>query len=385
MRKRVVVIGGGVAGLTAAHELIERGFDVKLYERNTRLGGKAASQNNTNGFPAEHGFRFFPGWYQHLPDTLKRIPYEERYEKRTVHDNLIAVEKTLFAGYHYDSVEALVRLPRSWDDIKTAASFARQLPELGLTGDDISFFFAKLLKFATTPESIRARDYDEITWWSFLEADTRGPSFQKYSATGLTRNTVAAKPKEASAYCIGHCAIRTLFDSLRPQGMDRVLNGPTNEVWIDPWRAYLAAQGVDFTTEAELDSIEFDREKIKAVTFTIQDSRRHRSEARAEALRLLSRLHASADGWLPAFILQKTGGYGTNTLLSSWEHELQVGRGGDLELGLQSELRTFIETPPRQERSKEEDDELVAWRTAEYENACGAHSRALESIVVEAE
>ena len=24
--------------------------------------------------PAEHGFRFFPGFYRHLPDTMKRIP-----------------------------------------------------------------------------------------------------------------------------------------------------------------------------------------------------------------------------------------------------------------------------------------------------------------------
>jgi heterodisulfide reductase subunit A-like polyferredoxin len=28
----VVIIGGGVAGLTAAHELIERGFTVHIYE-----------------------------------------------------------------------------------------------------------------------------------------------------------------------------------------------------------------------------------------------------------------------------------------------------------------------------------------------------------------
>jgi protoporphyrinogen oxidase len=37
---RVAVLGAGVAGLTAAHELIERGFEVEVYER-TALGGKA--------------------------------------------------------------------------------------------------------------------------------------------------------------------------------------------------------------------------------------------------------------------------------------------------------------------------------------------------------
>jgi len=41
-RQTVAVFGGGFAGLTAAHELAERGFDVSLYERRA-WGGKARS------------------------------------------------------------------------------------------------------------------------------------------------------------------------------------------------------------------------------------------------------------------------------------------------------------------------------------------------------
>ena len=40
----VIVIGGGVAGLTAAHELVERGFTVNVYETRPDWGGKARSQ-----------------------------------------------------------------------------------------------------------------------------------------------------------------------------------------------------------------------------------------------------------------------------------------------------------------------------------------------------
>src|SRR3954468_1614538 len=77
----VAVLGGGVAGLSAAHELVERGFSGTVYERSARFGGKARSYgvpgSGTDGrhdLPAEHGFRFFPGFYRHLPDTMKRIP-----------------------------------------------------------------------------------------------------------------------------------------------------------------------------------------------------------------------------------------------------------------------------------------------------------------------
>src|SRR6266700_6024351 len=40
MSMRVAVLGGGVGGLSAAHELIERGFDVSVYERRDVIGGK---------------------------------------------------------------------------------------------------------------------------------------------------------------------------------------------------------------------------------------------------------------------------------------------------------------------------------------------------------
>jgi phytoene dehydrogenase-like protein len=44
-RAEVVVVGGGLAGLTAACYLARAGADVTLFEKASRLGGRAASQN----------------------------------------------------------------------------------------------------------------------------------------------------------------------------------------------------------------------------------------------------------------------------------------------------------------------------------------------------
>src|SRR5215469_1066191 len=43
MQQTVAILGAGVAGMSAAHELAERGFQVRVYERNSVLGGKARS------------------------------------------------------------------------------------------------------------------------------------------------------------------------------------------------------------------------------------------------------------------------------------------------------------------------------------------------------
>src|SRR3954462_10505398 len=97
----VAVLGGGVAGLSAAHELAERGFAVTVYEQRDAPGGKARSipvaGSGTDGrtdLPGEHGFRFFPGFYRHVPDTMARIPSPAG---KTVHDHLVGATRILFA------------------------------------------------------------------------------------------------------------------------------------------------------------------------------------------------------------------------------------------------------------------------------------------------
>jgi phytoene dehydrogenase-like protein len=42
-RGKVVILGGGIAGMSAAHELLERGFEVDVFERKSIAGGKARS------------------------------------------------------------------------------------------------------------------------------------------------------------------------------------------------------------------------------------------------------------------------------------------------------------------------------------------------------
>ncbi|MEF8856480.1 MAG: FAD-dependent oxidoreductase [Haloplanus sp.] len=79
---RVAVLGGGVGGLSAAHELAERDFEVTVYEARSRPGGKARSFSistpDGGTVPAEHGFRFFPGFYRNLRETMERIPCRSR-------------------------------------------------------------------------------------------------------------------------------------------------------------------------------------------------------------------------------------------------------------------------------------------------------------------
>ena len=75
--KKVAIIGAGIAGLTSAILLTERGFKVKLIERDNFLGGKVGSWDVKfdDGFETkvEHGFHAFFRQYYNLREILKKI------------------------------------------------------------------------------------------------------------------------------------------------------------------------------------------------------------------------------------------------------------------------------------------------------------------------
>ena len=57
-RARVVVAGGGLAGLTAAFELSRRGARVHLVDARSRLGGRVHTLRDADGIHAEAGGEF---------------------------------------------------------------------------------------------------------------------------------------------------------------------------------------------------------------------------------------------------------------------------------------------------------------------------------------
>jgi uncharacterized protein with NAD-binding domain and iron-sulfur cluster len=281
MNESVAVVGGGVAGLTAAHELIKRGFKVHVYERRSFFGGKAASYRvpktrtaraTKDDPPGEHGFRFFPGWYRHVFATMREIPYREKktlYQGATVADNLVEVRTSRLAWLGRPTIDLPLQVPRNVTEAVSATQFLASFGELGLSAGEVKLFFGKLVEIAAMSEAERVDRLDKISWWEFLECDDPARS-QAYTdfIRATTRTMVAAKAEEASAYTIGRIAIRTFLDTMT--SVDRVLNGPTNEIWIEPWIDHLKRKGVVFHTEMELDSIQFDAKSRRVRRLFVQ-------------------------------------------------------------------------------------------------------------------
>jgi len=74
---KVAIIGGGCAGLAAAWELSKQpNFQVSVYEKSWRLGGKGASGRDDRGRIIEHGLHMWLGFYENAFKMIREC-YEE--------------------------------------------------------------------------------------------------------------------------------------------------------------------------------------------------------------------------------------------------------------------------------------------------------------------
>jgi uncharacterized protein with NAD-binding domain and iron-sulfur cluster len=269
---RVAILGGGVAGLTAAHELADRGFEVVVLEARAIPGGKARSlpvpDSATDGrsdLPAEHGFRFFPGFYRHVPDTMRRIPVGGT----TVFDRLTGATRILVAQSHgRNELVAGAHLPESLEDLGVLSRFLLGLmTSLGIPPAEHAWLMERLLTLLTSCDDRRFKQWELESWWGFVRAEQRSPTFRRFLADGLTRTLVAARAREISARTGGLILAQLLFDLTRAGGRaDRVLDAPTNEAWIDPWVTHLRDLGVELRLSTAVNGLTVSGGRIAGVT-----------------------------------------------------------------------------------------------------------------------
>ena len=284
MNKKVVVLGGGVAGMSAAHELIERDFEVEVYESLSIPGGKArsmgvpnpqpppwnaqsainASENGKLPLPGEHGFRFFPGFYNHIVHTMKRIPYENN--KKGVLDNLVPATQIGFTQFGKEPIILKAQVP--WSLKGLIKQFSNMLgADVDIPKKEVEFFAKRVWQLMTSCEDRRLAEYEQLGWWEYLEAGSKSAEYQKFFAYGLTRTLVAAQADLASTFTVGDIFLQLIFDALDPTiDVDRLLDGPTNEVWIDSWLKYLKEAGVNYHLDTKVVKINTVDNKISSAT-----------------------------------------------------------------------------------------------------------------------
>jgi uncharacterized protein with NAD-binding domain and iron-sulfur cluster len=244
---RVIVIGGGIGGLTAAHELAERGFDVHVYEARADWGGKARSQpvagTGTDGrrdLPGEHGFRFYPRFYRHVVDTMSRIACPSG---GSVADQLRPTPEAAMATAERGTIARIRRQGglRPADVIESLDTLFR---DMGFDGPDLGLFCMQIYRFFASSDERRIGEYERISWWDFLGGPGYSASCQR-QLKEIPRMLVAMDSTRGNACTNGVISMQLFLDlAMNSDSTDRTMGGPTTQMWIDPWMDLLRSRGV---------------------------------------------------------------------------------------------------------------------------------------------
>jgi hypothetical protein len=258
--KSVVIFGAGIAGLTAAHELVQLGYAVSVYEATDQPGGFfRSSRLSKDNMPTEYSWHGMGPWYHNAFDLMQQIPFSE---KGSIYD--LALSRPVDFGIFPDNDKAVF-----YDEgLKSIPKMFRMN-----TFEFIRWFYL-MLKTWTSDARSRIR-YDKInaaqawkpllkdtaykTWrscfgpwigsdWSKVSLHTAGDFFRKQLTTQARHRHKA--DQNGPAWTQGTGAGWLLFA------------GPSSEYWFNPWIKYLKENGVTFHWEKALTKLDFDQNRV---------------------------------------------------------------------------------------------------------------------------
>jgi 15-cis-phytoene desaturase len=264
---RVAILGGGIAGLSCAHELARQGLRVDVYEASASVGGKARSQyvagtgeGGRRDLPGEHGFRFYPAFYRHVIATMQEI-HDPLSPTGTVAGNLVAAPQAAVA-LPDTGVLTVARRPRTPREMLDSL---RAIYKVGGSASDLGRYLGAHLEYLTSSDARRDHEIDRKSWAAFIGADEAGRYGEAFREVLLacTRTMVAMDAKRGSSRTIGKASSLLLTDSFGRGDVDRTMMGPTTECWLDPWSRQLERWGVRFHCERPVLRIDVEHGRVE--------------------------------------------------------------------------------------------------------------------------
>jgi uncharacterized protein with NAD-binding domain and iron-sulfur cluster len=232
-RPKVIICGAGIGGLTVAHELAKKNFDVVVYERNPVVGGLARSRYyvdpaTQHSYPVEYSWRIYGAHYKNMHRLFTEIPLrgEKKPSAKTVFSNLVRVWTYIFP--RFDKKEVVVSRGKN----------VQQLLSGFAPGDRLKILNKVLYCMTMSPE--RMDSLDNLTWKEFCK--DLSPEARKYLVT-MWGPVLGMDPTYMSFPVIARMLQVIMGAFIGATGSLFVMNKPTNQGWFDEWTAYLEGTG----------------------------------------------------------------------------------------------------------------------------------------------
>ena len=121
---KIAIIGAGLAGLTAAVDLVDEGHEVDLYEAKPFMGGKVGSWEDSDGNHIEMGLHVFFFNYANLFALMRKVgAFENLLPKEHTHlfvnkgGDIKSLDFRFFVGAPFNGLKAFFTTPQlSWID-----------------------------------------------------------------------------------------------------------------------------------------------------------------------------------------------------------------------------------------------------------------------------
>lgn len=258
--RSVLVVGGGIAGLSAALELAERGYRVQLREADSVLGGRLATRDLDPGFGesfrVEHGLHMWFDNYRTFADLRHRLglndafrPYDQvDFVFRTYRPERLESTPKVFPLNLAGIIDRSPNL--EWSDI---------LGSIGILPDLFQFNFRRVF------DRLDGITFDE--WKRRTGVTRRFDDVILQPAAHVTLNRV----EELSAAEM--VLYQHLYFTSQPFAFDReVTTVDHGTAVIDPWVARLRQLGVQVRTSAPVPGLRIEGGRAVGV---VGESERH--------------------------------------------------------------------------------------------------------------
>ncbi|MEI8032946.1 MAG: FAD-dependent oxidoreductase [Chlorobiaceae bacterium] len=278
---KVAIFGAGVAGLSAAIELVDQGHQVEIYEKRKVLGGKVSVWKDCEGDSIESGLHIVFGGYTQLQEYLERVGAGENYLWK---DHTLVYAET--DGRQSSFKKA--KLPSPWGEIVGGLQ-----TEFLTLWDKISLIRGLLPAITGNEEYFRSQDNMTYSEWHRQRGASEHSLQKLWRAIALAMNfiepnVISARPMITIFNYFGTDYTSTKFGFFRKN---------PGESMIEPMRQYIQSRGGRIFVDARLSRFELNSDTTirRAV---LQDGNTIEADAYISALPAHSLKKVLPKAWL---------------------------------------------------------------------------------------